>query len=237
MYNNEEQLNSQLLYSLKKQTVNIEKILIDNREHQFHCAAEALNYGASLANGDVLIFAHQDIFIKEIDGVQRFAQSIMKCEVGDVIGTQGVREESKVYYSNLTAGEQYISSKLHEYDEHLIQVDCFDEGFFGMKKTTWEKHRFDEEMCDDWHLYAVEMCLYARLQKHKVYIYPLEMHHFSYGKITKAYMYGLKKICNKYRKNFKYIWTTCYKVRTNRLYINMLVFAWILNRKLRKRST
>ena len=236
VYNNREQLENQLMRSLEKQTVNIERIMLDNCKYKFKSAAQALNYGASVAKGDVLIFSHQDIYIKQKNGVEELANAILNAGDGCIVGTQGVREKSRIYYSNLTAGEKYDAQIIRDYEDKLIEVSCVDEGLFGMKKSTWENHKFDEKLCDNWHLYAVEMCLYARKNKNKVYVYPIQMHHFSYGTISKAYMDGLKKMCVEYRRDFKYIWTTCYKVKTNPLYMNILLFLWITNRKLRKKK-
>ncbi len=236
VYNNEKQLKNQLFKSLENQSIDYEKIFLDSRKYNFKSAAEALNYGASISNGDILIFSHQDIYIKGTEELEKFTDAIFKCKVGTIIGTQGVIEKSKKYYSNLTAGKEFDERNCNDYKETLIKVSCFDEGFFGMKKKTWEQHRFDEILCDNWHLYAVEMCLYARKNKNDVLVLPIQIHHFSYGRINIEYMKGLYKICNAYKNDFKYVWTTCYKVRTNNLYIKALILIWIINRKIRGRS-
>lgn len=234
VYNNEEQLNDQLKASLAEQDIEHELIAINNANGTFHSAAAALNYGARKATGDILIFSHQDIFLKTADGLRTIADAISQCEKGTIIGTQGVREPSKRYYENLTAGQEFASALIEQYPMELYEVSCVDEGMFGMKRITWKEHPFDEVLCDNWHLYAVEACLWARKNKHSVYVFPVELHHFSRGKISLGYMQNLKRLCKVYRKDFRYIWTTCYKVRTNALYINALVALWCLNR-LRKR--
>lgn len=236
VYNSREKLDSQLMCSLERQLGDIEIIILDSKKYSFKSAAQALNYGANKANGDILIFSHQDIYIKEKNGIETLALAISHVGDGCIVGTQGVREKSKIYYSNLTAGETFNGQIVDDYKDELIEVSCVDEGMFGMKKSTWQHHNFDEKLCDNWHLYAVEMCLYARKNGKKVYVCPIQMHHFSYGTISKAYMDGLKRLCEMYRKDFKYIWTTCYKVRTNPVYINALIFLWVANRKLRKRE-
>lgn len=233
VFNNREKYEKQLLSSLKHQSIDIEILGIDNTEGRFSSAAGALNYGASISKGDVLIFSHQDIVLKTKDELTRFADAIYSCETGSIIGTQGVRDKSEEYYTNLTSGPDYDPSVIKDYKNQLYEVSCVDEGLFGMKRQTWEEHHFDEKLCDNWHLYCVEACLYARKQGYSVYVYPAQLHHFSKGIITISYMMGLKKLCKHYRKEFKYIWTTCYKVRTNALYINALVSAWSINRFLR----
>lgn len=235
VFNNRDQYENQLLASLLKQDIQYELISIDNSTCRFNSAAEALNYGSSIAKGDILIYSHQDIYLKRTDEISRFAHAIEKCEDGSIIGTQGVKELSKVYYSNITSGKVYDEKLSKEYIEEFYEVSCVDEGFFGMKRETWSELRFNEQLCDNWHLYCVEMCLHTRKKGNKVFVYPSQLHHFSMGTITLGYMNNLKTLCSVYRNDFKYIWTTCYKVKTSKWYINSLVLIWCINRKIRGR--
>ncbi len=236
VYNNEEQLKTQLEYSLKFQTVELEFIRLDNRDGKYESAAKALNLGARIAKGDILIFSHQDIYLKTENEIEELARVIDQSLVGTIIGTQGVVENSKKYYSCLTAGDVYNGDLNFDFKKRLYEVACIDEGLFGMKKSTWEAHHFDELICNNWHLYAVEQCLYARSHSGKVYVYPSQIHHFSKGRISLEYMKNMRELCRKYRNSFKYIWTTCYKVRTSNLYINGLITIWYLNRVIRRKS-
>ena len=233
-YNDKALLDTQLLPSLYIQNIKYEFVPVDNTKNKFSSASKALNYGASIATGDIFIFSHQDIYFKTPDELRQLTQCIQSCEDGSVIGTQGVRDGSKIYYTNLTSGIKLDENLVFDYEPKKYRVSCVDEGLFGMKRTTWDTHNFDEFLCDNWHLYCVEACLYARKQGYKVYVYPSQIHHFSRGIISLSYMVGLKRLCRIYRRDFKYIWTTCYKVRTNFLYINCLVWAWIFNRFLRR---
>lgn len=233
VYNDEDALNSELVESLKNQGCEHELVLIDNRAGKFTCAADALNYGAAHAKGNILIFSHQDIYFKTSNELKRLADVISEVDIGDIVGTQGVIDKNYTYYSNLTAGKVFDSNLNNTYHDQKICVSCIDEGLFGMKRETWEKHHFDSLICNNWHLYAVEVCLHARKNKHKIWVAPIQIHHFSYGSISLSYMENLKKLCQRYRADFKYIWTTCYKVKTKSLYINSLVNLWVLNRKMK----
>ncbi len=62
VYNNEKMLHDVLLKSLKHQTTQFELITLDNRNHRFKSAAEALNYGGSKAAGEYIMYAHQDMW-------------------------------------------------------------------------------------------------------------------------------------------------------------------------------
>lgn len=235
VYNNIEQLNNELLKSLGSQSAEYELILIDNRKAKFSSAAKALNYGVKKSHGDILIFSHQDIYLKRNEELSEFAEAINKVDVGDIVGTQGTKEPDKKHYANLTSGQALdVSPKMQENME-LIEVSCVDEGLFGMKRETWDNHNFDVRLCDNWHLYCVEQCLNARKHGNKVYVWPSQVHHFSKGSISLGYMHNLRNLCQAYRKDFKYIWTTCYKVRTNRIYINCLVYLWKMNRIVRRK--
>ena len=233
VYNDEKKYKEEFLAGLAIQDIDYELNAIDNSNKRFSSSAEAYNYAVKESTGDVLIFAHQDIRLKTSDALRKMAEMIKSCDVGDIIGTQGVKEKSKVYYSNITAGNEFISDIIEEYKYEKINVACVDEGFFGMRKETFELHKFDEVLCDNWHLYCVEQCLYARENGHKVWVCPIQLHHSSYGNISWGYMTNLRELCKRYRKSFKYIWTTCYKVRTNPIYINALLVVWATWRKLR----
>lgn len=235
VYNSKEQLDSQLTVSLKLQNIEYEFIGINNTNNIFSSAAKALNYGATKSCGDVLVFVHQDIYFKTSSELNKLATETNKCQVGTIVGTQGVKETSKLYYTNLTSGKNFNEELICDFEDMLYEVSCVDEGLFAMKRETWLSHPFDEELCDNWHLYCVEACLNARKTGHKVYVWPSQIHHFSRGTITLKYMKNLKRLCEVYRNDFKYIWTTCYKVRTDRLYINMLISIWIMNRFVRGR--
>lgn len=101
-----------------------------------------------------------------------------------------------------------------------------------MKKATFDNHPFDEKLCDNWHLYCVEMCLNARKMGSKVIVVPMQMHHFSKGTVTWEYMKCLKLLSQKYNVDFKYLWTTVYKVPANMIYINVLLCLWFLKHKM-----
>lgn len=186
VYNNN-QFESQLCRSLSKQEAEYELIGIDNTCNRFSSAAKALNYGASIADGEILIFSHQDIFFKTKNELGDLARAISHCKIGDIVGTQGVIDKSREYYTNLTSGNRLDMTIINNYQMQLYEVSCVDEGLFGMKKATWENHCFDEVNCDNWHLYCVEACLNARKCGGKIYVYPAQIHHFSKGTISKLH--------------------------------------------------
>ncbi len=231
VYNDYQKLSSQLLQSIEKQKESIEVILVDNTNGEYKCSVDALRYGVSKCSTDVYVFVHQDISIKEDEGLISFVRAIKNGKVGDIFGVAGAIECERKNIGLYTSGEKY-SEVLLECEWKLKKVSCVDECMFGMKKETYDEHPFDRELCDDWHLYCAEMCMNARKNGANVWVVPIQIHHYSSGTISVGYMKCLRNIAAKYSRDFKFIWTTAYKVRSNRVYMDLLLLAWTLNRKL-----
>lgn len=230
VYNDKNSLKNQLIKSLNQfEKKNFELILLDSAIYGFKCSAEGLNCGVQKANGDVLIFTHQDIFIKNEKEFYDFCNFIEKSNIGTIVGAAGAVEGKKDNYTNYSTGEELNISDVNRVDG-IKEVSCIDESFFGMKKETFIRHPFDTKLCDNWHLYAVEISLFARKNGKKVFVYPIQIHHYSNGKISIGYMRGLLKLADFYRGSFGYIWTCCYKVRTDWLYIRGLYVIWCTHR-------
>ena len=232
VYNNREQYESQLLNSLKTQACEFELIEIDNTKAQFTSAAKALNYGAKISKGEYLIFVHQDLTFKSADEIKRFSDFGISLPMGSIVGAIGVKEKSYNYYGNWTSGTSFDPTKIMNLTAP-VEVDSIDESVIGMSKKTWERHQFDEVLCDSWHMYAVETCLWNRKNKGKIYVYPMQVHHYSHGHINLSYMNTFLKLADNYRNDFRYIWTTCYKWTTSWIFVRLLYFVWVANRMLR----
>ena len=230
VYNDKAALKNQLMESLKQfETKDFELILLDSTKYGFSCSAEGLNFGAQKANGDVLIFTHQDVFIKNENEFYDFCDFIKKNSIGTIVGAAGAIEGKKENYTNYTTGSILDIAIINRVNG-IREVACIDESFFGMKKETFAGHPFDKTLCDNWHLYAVEISMFARKNGKKVFVYPIQIHHYSNGKISIEYMKGLLKLADCYRDVFKYIWTCCYKVKTNWIYTRGLYVIWCLHR-------
>lgn len=235
VHNNKQQLETALLSSLEKLNIDYEMVLIDGSNGKYKSCAEALNYGARKSTGDILIFSHQDIFIKCEKELLKFACFIEEQKKGTIVGIAGAKDSMKTNIGNYTSGGNICINYIENITKP-IEVSCIDECFFGMKRSTYNQHPFDEKICDNWHLYAVEQCLFHRNNGDKIYVFPFQIHHLSKGKINLKYMDGLVMLAKRYHKDFKYIWTTCYKVRCSVLYCKALRFIWLLNRKVRRKE-
>ena len=233
VYNNEKQYNSILVDSLNKQECSYELIGINNSDKTFDSAAAALNYGVEKSKGDILVFAHQDVYIKEAHGLALFGEEINKGNNGDIFGVAGAKERIKHNIGTYTSGTE-MKPEMKMVDWKRMEVSCVDECIFGMKKITYENHPFDPELCNNWHLYCVESCLYARSKGNSIFILPMQIHHFSNGTISNEYMSCLRGIIKKYHNSFQYIWTCAYKVRCNSVMFSLIYVLWKCKRKLLK---
>ncbi|HML05509.1 MAG TPA: glycosyltransferase [Methanobacterium sp.] len=209
VYNDKEILDNFLLKSLKSQSANHQIILMDNTNGQFKSAAEALNKGAKKANGDYLMFVHQDIDLKSIEWLKDteiMLNSIDNLGITGVAGASPWDEDNMI--SNIQQGipPQNISKNKIESPE-LVQT--VDECLFIIPTSVFKTLKFDEKVSNDWHLYAVDYCLSVKSKGYDVYVFPADIYHRSPGySISENYFTTLKKLLKKHEKNYKVIFTT-----------------------------
>lgn len=209
-YNNEKQLNEQLLESYRNQNCTAELVLIDNTSNEFQSAASALNYGAKLSTKNYFIFVHQDIIFTKIDSLQNIFNYIKTCD-NSILGVAGVKYNSSKIVSTIVEGKN--QKRIGEDFDEPIEVHTLDECLIGCSKNTFLK--FDEQACDNWHLYVVDLCLESKKQGIKILCIPSDIWHFSGGKINDGFYVTLKRLVKKHKNNYKYISTTCITVNTS----------------------
>lgn len=203
---------SYLDYSLDEQDMTVEKIFIDNSQGRFVSAASALNYGASKSTGDLILFCHQDIKFKHSDSLSRLvgaaSSTLRPGDVGGVAGVAGAI--NRKIYMPITHGEQEAAySNVNLLNGDSVEVETVDECVIILPRETWLGHHFNELVCDGWHFYGVEQCLYALTQKHNVYVFSADVNHLSSrGRIDNTYYRALRRLMKAYENNFDYISTT-----------------------------
>lgn len=208
-YNSSEKLKY-LTDSLAQQDMEYESVMVDNCSGRFRSAAAALNYGASQAGGDLLFFVHQDICFKTADSLRKLAEKAEKTGKYDISGCAGAILENgrKKTITNMT----YSASEKHYpnvFDTEYVEVESLDECLFIMWKDAWEEHHFDEVVCDHWHFYAVEQCLYFRLKGGKIYVFDAQINHLSEtGTLDKTYFRALLRLLKHYRNDYTYVVST-----------------------------
>ena len=198
--------------SLYTQNIKTEVIGVDNSKGRFPSAAAALNWGAEQANGDILVFLHQDIVFLREDSLARLVGGVQQVSGDAVAGIFG-------------AGEAEQNTKIGDFS----LCDTLDECCIAMRRTTWQRLKFNEDICDGWHLYVVEFCLRARSIKAVVCSNNCDIQHLSNGTVNEEYMKTFKKLLIEY-KDQKWIRTTCKSMPTNLPVYYGYYFAWKLKK-------
>lgn len=213
-YNDEKCLNSMLIPSLNNQNCEYELILINNNEKQYKSAAEAYNNEIVSAKGDIIIFSHQDVIIDDSEFLNE-VEKIFQQTPEIILGLAGIKNNGKVY-SNLRyyKTKEYIT--MNRITNMLEQVDSIDECFIAIKKDDFMRIKFDENVCDGWHLYGVELCYAAKVLGIKAMVTPLAAYHklLPGKRVTKDFLKGMSKLCRKYKNKYDVIYAPCYVLNT-----------------------
>jgi hypothetical protein len=212
VYNNWKMLEDYLFKGLNGQTAKSDLVLIDNTAGQFLSAAKALNYGGEKANGDYLMFVHQDVYLPSANWLEQ-AESYLNsiCDLG-IAGVAGMAE---IGSCNEEKGRNIIKHgnppEIWAWGHSITEptrVQTLDECLVIIPKRVFDYHQFDETTCDGWDLYAVDYCLSIGQVGLAAYVLPLMIHHGSEGRVTESYFVVLKKILKKHRNHCRRINTT-----------------------------
>ena len=226
VFNDKKVLDKYLLGSLKNQTANYELILVDSTKKNFKSASEALNYGAKNANGNYLMFVHQDIDLssnKWLEDVENVLNLLNNLGIAGVAGKskKGVVSNAIHGIPPIPAGKIQINNP--------VKVQTIDECLFIIPKPVFDMYKFDEEICNDWHLYAVEYCLRVLKSNLDIFIIPNYIYHASAGySISKSYFDILENLLKKYENDYTCIYTTVWN--WNSKYSFFLQKIWYLIR-------
>lgn len=228
-YNNEVQYET-FVKSLEEQTVPFELIGIDNANQKYTSCSKAYNSILSEVQTEYIIFSHQDIILDEPDMLGKFVGYLGKINTFDILGVAGAKAGEKRIFTNVNNGKGIFAGE--ERIVGLQEFDTVDECFFGGTTQCFRKYPFDEALCDDWHLYAVERCLNTKVNGNNVYACDISLIHNSVGRISHGFNVNLYRICKKYAGSFKQLRTTCANTRTDLLgrtlyYMKREVRVWI----------
>lgn len=235
VYNQKDILEKCLLKGLKIQTIKPELILLDNTNNDYTSAVEALQLGAKKASGDYLIFIHQDVeflvptIVEEI--ISFFEQGY------NFLGSSGVKKYNPIMVSNVftkTYDPKYPANSLTKRFTSPIQVETVDECLFGMNRETYNTVGLNLQLCDNWHMYAVEACYHAKALNIKVFAVPLRIFHQSGGTISLSFIDSLRRVCKYY--HLLWIAAPCYHFFTFKPFIYGLYYWWRLHYRLRKKG-
>lgn len=221
--NDDRQFNGMLgpsLEILSAENIDYNILKIDTRERPYRSAAEAYNTEVRKNEAilkDILVFLHQDI---AFDSSELFLAMIdeLTANPKQILGVAGMPETGKTI-SNLryqSDGSYITQTRLAAKTE----VCSVDECCFAISKECFFKLFFDEKVCDNWHLYAVELCYHASVQNQiSSYVLPHSIYHKENGTggltTDSAFLKTMWKVARKYRNKASVIYTPCYIVRTS----------------------
>jgi len=164
----------------------------------FASAGKAYNAGIEEARHDVVVFAHQDVYLPE-DWTSNLECALAQLAVDDP--NWGVLGVSGVVKGDLEAGRGYCYSTgleriLGEPFSNPIQTQSLDELLLVVRRSSGL--RFDENM-PGFHLYGTDICLQADSRNMSSYIIPAFCIHNSNGirrlppDFWRSYFYMRKK--------------------------------------------
>ena len=207
LYSNENILNSYLLNSLQKQNKEYQLILLDNTEHKYRTAAQALNGGGLKATGKYILFAHQDVALISKNWLADVEKTLNHLDKLGVVGVAGRSEKYRNIVSNLKHGNPpRYAGKIRL--KSPIPVQTLDGCLIITPREVFMKKLFDEKTCDEWYLYAVDYCLEMKRLGLKVLVLPNKVFHLSSGPAKSKYLKTAEKVYRKYRGEYKVIYTT-----------------------------
>ncbi|MCX5901045.1 MAG: glycosyltransferase [Proteobacteria bacterium] len=209
VYNREDIFKSYLAKSLASQSVAYEFICINNKEGKFSSAARALNYGVEQIKGDsrYIMFAHQDIELGAPSWLKEAEKMLDALPGFGIAGVAGKQDGKDILLTNTSDGIPPRKPG-HEIREPVNAV-TLDECCAIVPRTVFQRHRFDEALCRNWHLYVVEYCLRVIKTGLNVYILPLDLYHCSIGTLNLSYFRTLKKVMRAYGDRYPILYTTC----------------------------
>lgn len=200
--------------SLKSQTEEYKLVLIDNTNSRFKSCSEAFNSVLGQIETKYVIFSHQDIILDSRDMLKNFVKYLDKIGEYDILGVAGASNKKahvmtniRCTQTNTIAGQNRVNG--------IEECDTLDECFFAGSLKNFVENPFDEKVCNNWHLYAVDRCLNAISNGYKVYVCDVPLIHNSKGKINHEYNVGFFRLSKKYDKTISYISTTCASAGTS----------------------
>ncbi len=185
--------------------------------HDAKSLCEGYNRGASLSNGEVLIFCHDDIEIVHDDFAARLLQHLQTHDLVGVAGTSklvsgdwghggppylhGQIIHRPVGDSALNAAKMsgYIYLGIGLQDSVVENIQAVDGVFIATKRAVWEALRFDETTFNGFHLYDIDFTYRAFLGGYKLAV-PLDLLliHFSTGRYDQAWQKHNLKFLDKF---------------------------------------
>ena len=188
-----------------------EYIRIDNSDNKYGLCA-AYNKGVARATGDILVFAHEDVFIITPNWGKVLEEKFKQDKTIGLIGVAGTQYLLKDDPFWVAAGRPFIKGKVvheikkekkciltvfseEEIDTEVVAVDGL---FFAVRKLLFDTIHFDEKTFDQFHFYDLDLCMQVR-KTHKIIVTSnILVKHFSEGSFKEEWKIYGKKFIDKY---------------------------------------
>ena len=213
-YNNKTMLN-ELIKSINSQNCKCNIILIDNTDNKYKSCSEAFNKVMCEVKTRFVLFVHQDVIFDKKDMLEQIISYLEMINAEDIVGMAGAIYENgkQKIYSNIRNKNGITIDNVETFNG-IIQCDSIDECIFGGYASFFKENKFDTKICNGWHLYAVERCLFTQTKNGKVYVCDVPIIHISPGYINYDYCMCFYRLCCFYNKFYKRICAPCYCYKT-----------------------
>lgn len=204
-YNKVDEFN-RLVEDINNQDIKCDIIGLDNRDNKYKSCANAYNIATKDIKTKYVLYSHQDIDLVHKDTISKLVNYIKRINTYDILGVAGADKRGAISNIRTLDGSAYACNiKL---DKDLQEVQTLDECIFGGYTECFKKYPFDDILCDNYHLYAVEISLRAIARGNKVYVCDIDLIHKSTGNADIKFYEGLYRICKAYSNSINFITTT-----------------------------
>ena len=128
-----------------------ELIAVDNCEGKFETAGAALNHGAAQARNDVVVFAHQDVYLHSLPELEGAASELLSDPQIGVMGAVGIDRSGRILGR---IRDRVIG--LGEPAPAPRDVESMDEVLFMVTRDRLRREPLADDARLGWHAYAVE---------------------------------------------------------------------------------
>jgi hypothetical protein len=189
-----------------------EYLRIDNRGKRTGICT-AYNEGARQAQGDIVAFVHEDVFFM-LPGWGAVLKSKFDADPHlGIVGVAGTQYLSNERMSWGCAGQPFIKGKVvHELeggseffmsvfslernDAEVVAVDGL---FFAVRRTLFDRIRFDEATFDAYHFYDLDLCMQVRRTHRIMVTSDILVQHRSAGKADDVWRAYGRRFLDKYK--------------------------------------
>ena len=227
VYNKKDIVENYLKKSIEQQNdCEYELIFIDNRKQTYKNASDAINEGVKRANGDILIWCHQDIILednKTFYKIQDYLHQNKKCGILGVAGTRKENKKEKTVITNMVHGkDKKIAGNKNIYEPE--ECETLDECILAMRKDMFYNCNLEKSNIYTWHLYGTEYSIKVKQNGYQVIVFPIKCWHLSEGSsFDESYFKQIKKLAKIYKKQMKVIRTTMGIWYTNICLLNLKI--------------